>query len=91
MLFYSQLSPALLLKKKGLLFPASFSHLSAQAFTWPHHELQQGNNESCCLLSWINLHSDLVHREATWPFAVPEEKLAQGENKKLEMEGRAGL
>lgn len=79
-LFYAQLKPAPLLKKKVLFFLNSFSHLPAQAFMWPLHELQQGANEYSCFLSQTSFYSDLVHHAATWPFAVPGEELAQGEN-----------
>ena len=80
-LFHDQLKPAPLLKKKVLFFLTSFSHLPAQAFLWPHHELQQGANACSCFLSRISFHSGLVHHAATWAFAVPGEELAQGENK----------
>lgn len=81
MLFYDQLKPAPLLKKKVLFFLTSFSHPPAQAFMWPHHELQQGANKCSCFLSQISFYSDLVHHAATWTFAVPREELVQGENK----------
>ena len=80
-LFYDQLKPPPLLKKKVLFFPTSFSHLPAQARTWPQHELQQGANEYSCFFSWVSFYSDLVHYAATWTFAVPGEELAQSENK----------
>lgn len=81
MLFYDQLKPGPLLKKKISCLLTSFSHLPAQAFMWPHHELEQGANERSYFPLQISFYSDLVHHAATRTFVVPGEELARGENK----------